>query len=168
MRAKHSGFGGFPMPHEIISAMFRRFFPKLERQFTKTLTIPRTHTIASVREGAFRPRGAKLVSYISFDAVIGGNSRFEGLTKEELEELGGLEYKGLTALLWIVGGVSNFRPVIVQKVDQYSDSITFYFSLLHSQLLLLTCQCHDGKMISKYLLYTKTYLLFGELSLWSR
>ena len=94
--------------------------------------------------------------------------RFEGLTKEELEELGGLEYKNLTALLWIVGRVGDFSPVMLKGANQYLDSITFYFSLLHSQLLLLTCQCHDGKIISKNLLYTKMYLLFGELSLWSR
>ena len=100
--------------------------------------------------------------------MIGGNLRFEGLTKEELEELGGLEYKNLTALLWIVGRVGDFSPVMLKGANQYLDSITFYFSLLHSQLLLLTCQCHDGKIISKNLLYTKMYLLFGELSLWSR
>ncbi|KAK7691819.1 hypothetical protein QCA50_005222 [Cerrena zonata] len=68
IRTKHSGFGGFPMPHEILTAVFRRFFPKLERQLTRTVTIPISHTIASMRDGGSRPEGAKLVSYISFEA----------------------------------------------------------------------------------------------------
>ena len=108
IRTKHSGFGGFPMPHEILSAIFRRFFPKLERQLTRTVTIPITHTLASVRDAATRPEGTRLVSYISFEAVVGRNSKFEKLSKAELEELGGVEYRGLTALLWIVGGVCVF------------------------------------------------------------
>ena len=108
IRTKHSGFGGFPMPHEIISAIFRRLFPKLERQLTRTVTIPRTQTLASVRDAATRPEGTRFVSYISFGAVVGRNSKFEKLSKDELEELGGVEYRGLTALLWIVGSVCDF------------------------------------------------------------
>lgn len=115
IRTKHSGFGGFPMPHEILSAIFRRFFPKLERQLTRTVTIPITHTIASVRDGASRPQGTKLVSYISFDAVVGRNSKFQRLTKDQLEELGGVEYRGLTALLWIVGAVCIFSVFILRS-----------------------------------------------------
>ncbi|KAI0079232.1 hypothetical protein K474DRAFT_1659278 [Panus rudis PR-1116 ss-1] len=102
-RTKHRGFGGFPMPHEIISKLFSRAFPKLERTLTRTVTIPRTQTIASQRDGQ-APPGAKLVPYVSFDAVVGRNSKFHRLTREQLEELGGVEYRSLTALLWIVGG----------------------------------------------------------------
>ncbi|THH33045.1 hypothetical protein EUX98_g1121 [Antrodiella citrinella] len=97
---KHRGLGGFPMPHEIISSLFRRFFPKLERQLTRTITIPRTQTITSHNGAA---PGAKAVSYISFEAIVGRNSTFHKLTQDQLEELGGVEYRSLTALLWIVG-----------------------------------------------------------------
>ncbi|KAL4252407.1 Potassium transport protein [Abortiporus biennis] len=102
-RSKHSGFGGFPMPHEIISRLFRKFFPKLERKLTRTITMPRTQTLASQRGYPASP-GARPVSYITFEAVVGPNSKFERLTREQLDELGGVEYRGLTALLWIVGG----------------------------------------------------------------
>jgi hypothetical protein len=55
----------------------------------------------------------KEVAYISFAAVVGRNSRFEGLTEEQMEELGGVEYRALRVLLWIVIGVSTvFTPRI--------------------------------------------------------
>ncbi|KAH8087810.1 cation transport protein-domain-containing protein [Cristinia sonorae] len=110
LRTKHRGFGGFPMPHEIISSLFRRFFPKLEHQLTRTITIPRTQTIAS--QGGPSAPGVKLVNYISFEAVVGRNSMFHQLTHEQLEELGGVEYRGLTALLWIVGAYHIVLQVI--------------------------------------------------------
>lgn len=51
--------------------------------------------------------GARRVPYITFDAIIGRNSKFHGLTKENLEELGGVEYRALNMLLWIIGLVST-------------------------------------------------------------
>lgn len=92
------------MPHEIIQSLFDRFFPQLKRRLTRTVTIPLTTTIASHRGDTF-PSGAKPVSYISFDAVVGRNSTFPMLTNEQLEELGGVEYRALNALLYIVAGV---------------------------------------------------------------
>ena len=108
-QTKHSGFGGFPMPYEILSNLFGRFFPKLQRKLTRTLTIPVTTTIASQRDNV--PAGAQPVPYITFDAVVGRNSTFHLLTNEQLEELGGVEYRALNALLWIVAGVCSFFPV---------------------------------------------------------
>ncbi|CDO78022.1 hypothetical protein BN946_scf184907.g12 [Trametes cinnabarina] len=99
-RNVHKGFGGFPMPHEILSRLFGRAFPQLERKLTRTITIPRTRTIASER--GTLPPGTRPVPYISFEAVVGRNSVFQSLTREQLEELGGVEYRALTALLWIV------------------------------------------------------------------
>ncbi|KAF7297996.1 Potassium transport protein [Mycena chlorophos] len=94
---KHSGFGGFPMPHEIIKAFFSRFFPKLQRKLSRTVTIPAiTHQISEA-VGSTAP-------YISFDAIIGRNSAFRQLTREQQDELGGVEYRALKALLWIVPG----------------------------------------------------------------
>ncbi|KAK7472408.1 hypothetical protein VKT23_000522 [Stygiomarasmius scandens] len=101
---KHSGFGGFPMPHEIIHSIFRRFFPKLKRELSRTATIPRTTTIVSQHGDTIPPPGAKVVPYISFDAVVGRNSTFPELDDTQMEELGGVEYRALNALLWIVAG----------------------------------------------------------------
>ena len=49
---------------------------------------------------------SKEVPYISFSAVVGRNSHFHDLTEEQMEELGGIEYRALKALLIIVVGVS--------------------------------------------------------------
>lgn len=102
---KHSGFGGFPMPHEIIGSIFRRVFPKLQRQLTRSVTIPVSTTITSQRGSSQNLDGAKVVPYISFDAIVGRNSAFHLLTNDQLEELGGVEYRALNALLFIVAGV---------------------------------------------------------------
>ncbi|PCH38348.1 TrkH-domain-containing protein [Wolfiporia cocos MD-104 SS10] len=100
--AIHADFGGFPMPHRLLSSLFHRCFPKMERKLTRTLTIPRTETITS--QYASQSAGARPVPYISFEAVVGRNSSFKDLTEEQMEELASVEYRALTALLWIVGG----------------------------------------------------------------
>jgi hypothetical protein len=51
---------------------------------------------------------SRVVPYVSFDAIVGPNSTFEGLTEEQLEELGGVEFRALNALLWILG-IVRFR-----------------------------------------------------------
>jgi hypothetical protein len=100
---KHRGFGGFPMPFDILSSLFRRIFPKLQRKLTRTVTMPISTTITSVRDNI--PAGSRPVPYVSFDAVVSRNSVFHQLDNDQLEELGGVEYRALNALLWIVAGV---------------------------------------------------------------
>lgn len=94
------------MPHEIISRIVDHLFPSLKRQLTRTVTMPRTQTITSHRTPTVTP-GAVPVPYITFEAVVGRNSEFQQLTNDQLEELGGVEYRALNALLWIVGGVRH-------------------------------------------------------------
>ncbi|GBE80755.1 Low-affinity potassium transport protein [Sparassis crispa] len=101
-RALHRDFGGFPMPNVIFSRLLKRFFPKFERKLTRTMTIPRTRTIASQHGTVLA--GVNAVPYITFEAVVGRNSAFKNLTREQMDELGGVEYRGLTALLWLVAG----------------------------------------------------------------
>ena len=93
------------MPYELITRAIDHFFPNFKRTLTRTVTIPHTQTIASQRVGP-TASGARPVSYITFEAVVGRNSDFRHLSQEQLDELGGVEYRALTALLWIVGGVS--------------------------------------------------------------
>ncbi len=79
----HGEFGGFPMPLEIGSRLFGRLFPNLKRKLTRTMTMPRTRTIVS-QNGSISP-GARPVSYISFEAVVGRNSTFKSLTWRGME-----------------------------------------------------------------------------------
>ncbi|KAF8520279.1 cation transport protein-domain-containing protein [Hysterangium stoloniferum] len=120
VRRKQEGFGGFPYPHTILTGLFLRLFPKLKRRLTRTITIPRTVTIHS-QHGEVMTRhvslqttieGAKHVPYISFDAIVGRNSTFRGLTRDNLEELGGVEYRALSVLLWIVGCYHLIVPLV--------------------------------------------------------
>jgi hypothetical protein len=98
------------MPLEILGSIFSRLFPKLERRLTRSMTYPATTTIASQHRGDARNAdGSKFVPYISFDAIVGHNSTFHLLTNEQLEELGGVEYRALNALLYIVAGVRSMH-----------------------------------------------------------
>ncbi|KAG1737883.1 cation transport protein-domain-containing protein [Suillus paluster] len=114
------GFGGFPMPHELLGMLFGWLFPHARNRLERTMTIPVTTTLTGgglgrTMSGAAstpgRPthggsisaaEGTKPVTYISFDAVVGRNSAFHFSTNEQLEELGGIEYRALNALLWLV------------------------------------------------------------------
>jgi hypothetical protein len=112
------GFGGFPMPHEIIHRVATRVFPKISRKLQRTFSIPpRTTTIGFLGlrtapgHDDIRISRTKSVPapYISFNAITGRNSKFHNLQEEELEELGGVEYRALMLLLWLVPAV---RPNI--------------------------------------------------------
>lgn len=97
------GLGGFPMPHEIISSAFHKFFPGLERRIRRTVTIPISRTLTSQHvEDGQQPEGSQPVNYISFSALVGRNSTFHDLTDEQIEELCGIEFKALNCLVWIV------------------------------------------------------------------
>ena len=102
-----SGFGGFPTPFEIIRNVADHVFPKATKNVTKTMSMPRTSTIGG--PGTVDPtRGdSKEVPYISFAATVGRNSRFTGLTVEQMNELGGVEYRALKVLFWIIVCVSG-------------------------------------------------------------
>ncbi|KAL5532056.1 hypothetical protein ACEPAF_5620 [Sanghuangporus sanghuang] len=98
---KHRGYGGFPYPTDLLLRLFRFFFPNLERKLVRTVTIPDMQTI-STYPNTTTDRSTRQVNYVSFNAIVGRNSQFHLLTEENLEELGGIEYRALTALLWIV------------------------------------------------------------------
>jgi Trk-type K+ transport system membrane component len=97
---RYTGFGGFPTPLQLISRGFHKAFPTAATKLHETVTMPRTNTIAgrdSIHSGDDRH-----VPYISFSAVVGRNSKFKGLTEEQMDELGGVEYRALKLLFWIV------------------------------------------------------------------
>ncbi|KZT12176.1 TrkH-domain-containing protein [Laetiporus sulphureus 93-53] len=99
-------FGGYPGPFELVSHAMRSAFPRLHRRLRTTVTMPRTETLipgiaGETSRGASGPP-TRVVPYLSFWAIVGRNSTFRNLSKEEIEELGGVEYRALSALLWIV------------------------------------------------------------------
>ncbi|TXT11937.1 uncharacterized protein COLE_02347 [Cutaneotrichosporon oleaginosum] len=98
--ARYTGFGGFPTPIELLSRGFRKAFPRAATKLHETVTMPRTNTIAG--RDSIHSGDEQHVPYISFSAVIGRNSKFKGLTEEQMDELGGVEYRALKLLFWIV------------------------------------------------------------------
>jgi hypothetical protein len=102
-------------------------FPSLRQNLYRTLTTPLTPVLLVSDQGEVPP-GAHPVSYIRFRARVGHNSRFIGLSDDDYDELGGVEYRALTVLLWIVSGVSAFpsRPTRQQGcLTKCKHSITF-------------------------------------------
>ncbi|KAI0785108.1 cation transport protein-domain-containing protein [Abortiporus biennis] len=97
-------FGGFPGPQQLVTWLIRRAFPSLHRNLRRTITMPRTETLIpnhTVHDDD--PAGdIKHVPYLSFQAVVGRNSAFHTLNEEQIAELGGVEYRALNALMWIV------------------------------------------------------------------
>ena len=44
----------------------------------------------------------KFAPYLTFDALVTGNSHFRNLTSAQRRELGGVEYRALTLLSWLI------------------------------------------------------------------
>lgn len=113
VRARDQGFGGFPGPFDLIGRIIRKLFPSIEQR----ITIPRTETLVSnlnaTTGGSIGGPTPRAVPYLRFDTVVGRNSVFHDLTQEKLDELGGVEYRALTILMWLVGTYHICMPLIV-------------------------------------------------------
>lgn len=72
---------------------------------------------------------ARAVPYVSFDAVVGPNSTFDELTEEQLEELGGVEFRALNALLWIVGIVRLKYLQPFMPPDSFTGAVSYLCAL---------------------------------------
>ncbi|OCB85102.1 TrkH-domain-containing protein [Sanghuangporus baumii] len=118
---KNQGYGGFPYPTTILYKLFRRkAVPGLRRTLTRISTL-HSHQQPRDEDEKMRNKMKNSVKYFSesFSALIGRNSKFYDLTEENLEELGGVEYRALNALLWIIAirvpggfGVYDVRDVV--------------------------------------------------------
>ncbi|KAI0697181.1 cation transport protein-domain-containing protein [Cytidiella melzeri] len=95
-RGKDQGLGGFPGPFQLLRKIARNHFPRLFRAIERIFT-----------ENNGRWKNEKRFTWLSGEfhkLVIYRNSDFdtEGLDDEELERLGGLEYRALDFLSWLV------------------------------------------------------------------
>lgn len=94
---------GFGSPVNWFTKILHHLFPSLGRNIHRTLTIPDTPRLFVSDRGEVPP-GARPVSYLRFNARVAHNSRFIGLSDDDYDELGGVEYRALSSLLWIVSG----------------------------------------------------------------
>lgn len=68
--------------------------------------------------------GSRPVNYITFNAMVGRNSTFHDLTKDQIEELCGIEFKALNCLVWIVPCVRPHRSTVSSPMPTVLPSIT--------------------------------------------
>ncbi|KAF7309853.1 Potassium transporter [Mycena indigotica] len=91
---KFEGFGGFPGPFKLAKRLFKRGAPTTFRKIERKLTLPYVETLE-----------AKKVPWLSFDGlVVGRNSAFrtETLSDDQLEVIGGVEYRALRLLSYLI------------------------------------------------------------------
>ena len=105
--SKDDAFGGFGDPLSLLVRVFRRLFPAMQQRLRRSMTMPAESKLVPHYINLV-PHGARPVPYFTFNARVRRNSVFYGLSDDDCEELGGVEYRALTALLWIVSSVSEF------------------------------------------------------------
>ncbi|KAJ7147234.1 hypothetical protein C8R46DRAFT_545765 [Mycena filopes] len=91
---KYQGKGGFPGPVALAKKLFKRGAPTTFRKLERKMTMPYTETLA-----------AKKTPWLSFDGlVVGRNSAFrtESLSDEQVEFIGGVEYRALRFLSYLI------------------------------------------------------------------
>lgn len=104
-----TGLGGFPSPFDFalslieMSALRRRTHVPAQR--TMTMTRPLSDNDQDTT--------TKFAPYLTFDALVTGNSHFRNLTSAQRRELGGVEYRALSLLSWLIPVYWFFFVIIV-------------------------------------------------------
>ncbi|KAI0085711.1 cation transport protein-domain-containing protein [Irpex rosettiformis] len=95
-RGKDQGLGGFPGPIKLLKKITRYYTPRIYRSIERIFT---EHRKDGIRKNSFKWLGDDFQNLI-----INRNSDFdtEELDDDELERLGGLEYRALDFLSWLV------------------------------------------------------------------
>lgn len=148
------GFGGFPGPEELITRMSRKLLPGLHRNLRQTFTMPRTATLVPQDGGSHEVDATGQITrvpYLSFIADVKRNSRFHDLTEEQLLELGGVEYRALNTLLWVVPLVSLFTCVL--HTDIQVNTVLFWTS---GHLYVNSDAVHLSDKLGRYFLTPTT------------
>lgn len=99
-RGKDQGLGGFPGPYQLTVKISRKFFPRVHRWLVRIMTQP---------NHAKKGKSLQWLSEEFSRLTIYRNSDFDTdeLDDDELERLGGLEYRALDFLSYLVIAVST-------------------------------------------------------------
>ncbi|SJL08592.1 uncharacterized protein ARMOST_11958 [Armillaria ostoyae] len=89
----HESWSDVPGPIQVFRKLFKRSAPGVYRKFQRKMTTPYTSTLEASR-----------TKWLDFDLDVGRNSNFytETLTDDQLEKLGGAEYRALRVLSYLV------------------------------------------------------------------
>ncbi|KAF8890777.1 cation transport protein-domain-containing protein [Infundibulicybe gibba] len=91
---KYEGFGGIPGPFHLVTLALKRATPNTYRKFERKATLPYITTLEE-----------RSTPWLDFTGlIVGRNSDFhtEGLTDEQVETIGGAEYRALRLLSYLV------------------------------------------------------------------
>lgn len=137
-RSKYSGLGFFPSPFEILYSISKRLLPKAHDRLQRQFTIPYTKTLGEGEGKGLPPKWLK----ISGDLVVTGNGYFhtETLSTADLEELGGVEYRALRLLSYVVALVSDSSLAfcLVTMLRDYNEVLHFHSTLhIHRYCILV-------------------------------
>ncbi|KAF8888456.1 potassium transporter [Gymnopilus junonius] len=92
-KAKYKGLGGFPGPTQLARQVFQLAAPHAFSKLQRTMTLPTVTTLQSEN-----------IPWLNFSGlVVGRNSNFrtDSLSDEQLEDIGGAEYRALRLLSWL-------------------------------------------------------------------
>ncbi|MCO5556922.1 hypothetical protein L7F22_010477 [Adiantum nelumboides] len=130
--AKERGFGGFPTPIEIVGQVVKRAFPKLQAQMTRTMTIPQSATFASTHSAGMGGDSARSAPYLSFDATVSRNSRFQELTEAQRSAAPNSTW------MWFFNVVSAYSNTGLSLIDTSMSQLgDQYFMLIPMAILIL-------------------------------
>lgn len=143
-RAKHKDLGGLPGPITLATKVFHRFAPqKLRLGLRRTFTAPPPATL--VPTTALEQDFSGPVQYAKyFTTVVVGvarNSKFhiDDLSDDQLEEMGGVEYRALRVLGYLVAAVSfwhRFTQFLLVSLTPARIFQYFIFTQFFSFLLI--------------------------------
>lgn len=96
---RDTGLGGFP-------SLWDYFFSLLHvSRVRERLTVPAVRTMTTMQPATDveeADSGRQFAPYLTFDAMVTGNSHFRNLTAAQRNELGGVEYRALNMLAWLI------------------------------------------------------------------
>jgi hypothetical protein len=98
--AKDQGFGGFPGPVQLINRFARRAAPRTYTKLERKLTVTSFQTLDENQ--------AKWLSFSGLIVQRNSDFRVDSLTDDQLEQVGGAEYRALRLLSYLVPAVSSF------------------------------------------------------------
>lgn len=108
-RRKDQNLGGFPGPFQLFRLFLQKFAPRVYDHAHRWFTVLPGYTGTGGTEAG---KSMKWLSQNLSGLMVGRNGDFntDELTDDQLEELGGLEYRALRALSYIVMIVSAVHP----------------------------------------------------------
>lgn len=96
---RDTGLGGFP---NVIDFAVSLVESSHLRQRMHVPTVRTMTTMQPALSGDDSARDTRFAPYLTFDATVTGNSHFRNLTSAQRRELGGVEYRALNLLAWLI------------------------------------------------------------------